>query len=521
MQKIKILFIAVFVLFSSIAFSQNWIPVNIDDEYHYELVGSTTTYDSVSFNGSTLRYNSPIDATVWIDSTTANAGQTIYHLNKIVKFCDTCPTTDPFHLRNQQQFLQHRIITDNAGKYIFEGDEKWTVFPQTQIGTSWLFDTLNTITAEVIAIEENQLFGNTDSLKTILLSNNDTLILSKEHGLVRFPEFQNTTYHNLTGIQTRDLGASIPGFQEIYDFEVDDVLEYYYFFEGVQGGYTGRAKIYIQGKQVWPDSVRYDIRRILSHSIIQYGSTYPPVITDIQFSHTFYKDDVAGQYPRHLFEDDIMCQWDGEWGAEQSNCTRFGFGLDNRYFTTHYGQNENNEWVKFMSTIGLVGNDNISEFIGDETNPDLLAPNSCFNAYIYQRIWEEGLGETSFMFSCFEGSAIRNLEGYIIDGDTTGIITPDSTLILSNEDIALRTAQSIKVYPNPAMDYIKFDVNTVQPVSQLEITIYNTIGKALKAENYNAITSGEIQIGDLPPGMYLLSFTMDGQVFTRKFVKRE
>lgn len=521
MKTNKLLFLTVLLLLSKTAFSQNWIPVNAGDEYHYELMGSTAMYDSTNFNGDVLRYNSPVNATVWIDSTEINGGQTIYHLNKIVKFCDTCPTTDPFHLRNQQQFLQHRIISDNAGKYIFEGDEKWTIFPQTQTGTSWLFDTLNTITAEVIAIEENQILGNTDSLKTILLSNNDTLVLSKEHGIIRFPQFQNATYHNLIGIQTRNLGVSIPGFQEIYDFDVDDVLQYYYYFEAIQGGYTGRAKIYIQGKQVWPDSVRYDISRILSHSEIQYGTTYPPVVTNIQFSHTFYKDDVADQYPHQLFEDDLMCQWDGEWAYEQGNCTRFGFELNNRYFTTHYGQNEDNEWVKFMSTIGFSGNNNISDFIGDDTNPDLLSPNFCFNDYIYQRTWKPGLGETSIYYTCFEGVGTRYLEGYIIDGDTTGIITPDAVLILSNENIALQTIEDIEIYPNPASDYITFKINTVQAISELDITIYDTMGKALKKKNYAAITSGELQFSELQPGMYLLSFRMDGQVFTRKFVKME
>lgn len=521
MKTNKGLFIAVFVLLSFTAFSQNWTPIAVDDEYHYELVGSTAMYDSVSFNGKTLRYNSPVNASVWIDSTQTNAGQTVYHLNKIVKPCDTCPAGSPLYLRNQQQFLQQRIIADNAGKYIFDGDEKWTVFSQASIGANWLFDTLNTITAEVIAIEENQIFGNTDSLKTILLSNNDTLVLSKEHGLIRFPQLQNNTYHNLTGIQTRELGLSIPGFQEIYDFDINDVLQYYYYFEGVQGGYTGRAKIYIQGKQVSADSVRYDIRRILNHSIIQYGTTYPPVVTDVQFSYTFYKGDVADKYPGQLFEDDMMCQWDERWGYEQSSCTRFGFGLDNRYFTTEYGQNEDNEWVKFMSTTVFTNNNNISEFIGDDANPDLLSPNSCFNSYIYQRIWEEGLGETSFTFSCFEGYGIRELSGYIIDGDTTGIITPDSVLILSNEDVALRTADDIAIYPNPATDYISFKINAIQAIPELDLTVYDTMGKALKTERYAAATSGNIQVSDLPPGMYLLSFKMEGQVFTRKFVKAE
>ncbi len=519
----KPFFTAVFILFSFSAFSQNWTPIAVNDEYHYELVGSTAMYDSTTiFNGGYIRYNSPVDATIWIDSTTVNAGQTIYHLNKIVKPCDTCPASPPVYLRNQQQFLQHRIISDNAGKYIFDGDEKWTVFPQVQTGTNWLFDTLNTITAEVIAIEENQIFGNTDSLKTILLSNNDTLILSKEHGIIRFPQMQNNTYHKLIGIQTRDLGASIPGFQEMYDFEVDDVFQYYYYFEAIQGGYTGQAKISILGKQVWTDSVRYDIERILSHSLINYGTTYPPIVTTVQFSHTFYKDDIANQYPGHLFEDDMMCQWDGEWGTEQSDCTRFGFPLDNKYFTTEYGQNQDDKWVKFMHSMDFSSSTRLSDFFSDDPNSDILSPDECFGGgYTYRRSWEEGLGETSFTFSCFEGYGIRELSGYIVDGDTTGIITPDSVLILSNESVSLRTAANIEVYPNPATDYISFKINAVHSVSELDITIYDTMGKALKTENYAATASGELQVSDLLPGMYLLSFEMDGQVFTRKFVKVE
>ncbi len=65
MKTLNLLLLLAFCFSSSLVFTQNWTPVTVGDEYHYQLVDGITAYDSVNIlNGAMLRYNSPISETV-------------------------------------------------------------------------------------------------------------------------------------------------------------------------------------------------------------------------------------------------------------------------------------------------------------------------------------------------------------------------------------------------------------------------------------------------------------------------
>ncbi len=76
----------------------------------------------------------------------------------------------------------------------------------------------------------------------MVLSTNDTLILSKEFGIIRFPFAYNSPYfYQLVGINDLHLGTTVPMFEDIFNFEVGDMFEYenmgdmvpYPHFEGI------------------------------------------------------------------------------------------------------------------------------------------------------------------------------------------------------------------------------------------------------------------------------------------------
>jgi len=115
------------------------------------------------------------------------------------------------------------------------------------------------ISAEVIAITAGEILGNADSLKHIALSNGDTIILSKSHGIIEFPQVDNDTYYRLIGIQTRGLGFKMPDYREFFDFNVGDIFQYEIETGALPLGTYGTVKITITDKQVSQESIVYAI----------------------------------------------------------------------------------------------------------------------------------------------------------------------------------------------------------------------------------------------------------------------
>lgn len=62
------------------------------------------------------------------------------------------------------------------------------------INDSWMFDAANNISATVLYSGIQTVFGSNDSVKTALLSTNDTILPSGNHGILQFPDFRMPGY---------------------------------------------------------------------------------------------------------------------------------------------------------------------------------------------------------------------------------------------------------------------------------------------------------------------------------------
>jgi len=534
MKLLTTFFTFTFALFSTIISAQNWMPINEDDVYHYELVGNTMSYDSVGTEIGFLRNNNPVDATIWIDSVEVAAGQTIYHFNKIITDCDTCMMlgNSLVYLYKQPQFLLHQMVGYDDGTYVLVGENEWYIESQAALGDSWVFDMENGISAEVTAITEGEVLGVIDSLKYIDLSNGDNILLSKAHGIIEFSDIQNTMYHNLMGIQTRNLGFKMPGFKEIYDFNVGDVFEYYYRSGGIQGGYFGDTKIAVLGKQTGDDFITYDIKRISYRADYSYTGpsgyyeediTEETIIDTIE-TFTFYESDMVNAYPRQLFASEKYCTDNLEndyWDRAEIECEWGSYYMENTLSQVHFGQNDDGGWQKYLHSNGVpyLGYyaPIVSHFDPVPDTENMLFNGKCLSPY--SRIWEEGLGETHLRFWCFEGGYERLLTGYVKDGDTTGIVTPDEVLLTSFDEVSENEISRIMLHPNPAIDQLHFNIQAPRAFQELEVTIYDTMGKVLKVNDLGMESSGRLDVSQLLPGVYLISFKVEDGILSRRFIK--
>ncbi len=500
---------------SSQVFAQNWIPVVEGDVYLYDLVGDST-YTSFS---SDLNDNTYADASIWIDSTQSSNTE-VAHLNKIIRFCDTCSYSLGYYfhyLRNQAQFLGHKMEDMGAGVYQFTTDDTIVIATQAAVGDTWTVFPNAGITAEVTAINQSQIFGNIDQTKLIVLSNNDTIILSENHGIIRFPNILEDTYYELSGIQSRDLGATLPMFDDIYDFDIGDVYQYGFGSSYYNSGSNGDIKITVLDRQDAANSITYQIRKITRSNIFNIGPIDTIVTIDTLY-HVFYSGDVVEHYPRDLFISpvDELVSWSANYGAGSS---------PGSLCTMYHGKNEEGEWIKWMGTAAEPSRPISSHFDPSFIAPYVNDPNVLIATWTdaFYRTWQEGLGEIRYSFNTGTYSESRELRGYIQDGVTTGTITPDSILapmlIFTDTTVELVELNDVLLYPNPTVNELNFEIRTAAPHRELELIVYDITGRACKKWTFQNIIAGTIQVGDLPKGVYVLNFKSEDGVYSKKFIK--
>ena len=94
----------------------------------------------------------------------------------------------------------------------------------------------------------------------------------------------------------------------------------------------------------------------------------------------------------------------------------------------------------------------------------------------------------------------------------------NTTRLLNNIITSVRTntAQHIKLFPNPANDYINLDFPRV--ISNWQIKVYNLLGE--KVYENNAISADKkLDISKLEKGFYLLTVINGIENYTSTFVK--
>jgi len=184
--------------------SQEWNLLNNKFVYNY----SITRSDSIN-----------IDVTVWIDSLFIDSGDTIFYLNRIA-FND-----GEYYYRNKSHFLQGKVKSSKNGTYQFSDPDQFTIKSKSNINDFWIFDSLKNIQAKVVKVEKCLTFNVTDSIKTILLSTDDTIKVSKNYGIIQFPRPNKAGYYYLKGIDNAGIGMTVPKINDFFNYSINDSFE--------------------------------------------------------------------------------------------------------------------------------------------------------------------------------------------------------------------------------------------------------------------------------------------------------
>jgi len=89
------------------------------------------------------------------------------------------------------------------------------------------------------------------------------------------------------------------------------------------------------------------------------------------------------------------------------------------------------------------------------------------------------------------------------------------TIYMGTVGVYDKATRAILLYPNPATEYIKVDLDVSVPT---ELSIVNMVGQVVKSQpNIDGLTM--IDIRDLPQGYYTLILSQKGAVYSSRFVK--
>lgn len=474
-MKKRLLFIGLLSCLSLRSFGQNWTILPTENKLNFLEDGQDI-----------------IQNTIWVDSTTTNGVTTTHHLNRVVT-CENPPTDC---LRNQAGLLGKEIIVEN-GQYHFGVNGNLTILPDAPVGTTWLYNSIDNITAEVIAIEEMNVLGTIDSVKTIALSNLETILLSKQWGMLSYPA--DAANYTTVGVDDLDLGETVPDFFDIYDFEVGDIFYYRSNSSSSQqgsgqGGSETRSKREILSKTVFPDRIEYEAR-ILSQT--ESWFSLPPTIS-------FYDDvvtitfDYSPELIANLYHRDLLVYDDEDYTPNGPFWAIMNTSKD--------------EQGRYTKSVGVQGDWSPDYGGGFVINPSTETLQEELGPEEFRLTYKEGLGETKFIYSFFEVGAGRELIGYIKDGLEVGEIIPDDELTSVDE---LTSPNAFVLYPNPARDYIRLNFPATNQ-HQGQWKIRDLAGQLMLADSYNG---EDISLATLAAGVYLFSFMEDGGVYTQKIVK--
>lgn len=474
----KIIYTA-FLIFVAINFSftQNWKPINPTEKFNYTLDGNT------------------VYSTIWSDSSKIIEGDSMFFLNKIVLPCEDCWQSYAV-LMNQPSFLLSAITLFNNGSYkLSKQDSILYINPFAGLNESWIFDSTNNITAEIISLSDTLIFGQTDSIKTIVLSDENEIIISKQHGIVKFPLFNDQKeYVKLFGIEGRNLGFVTPYFEDFFSFGVGDTFEYFITTEFYPSLGEHIKQYTITEKLIEEDSIIFIIN---SRGIIYYS---PPPRWDTSWYSNVVDTLIYVNSSDHFLNANIhqLVGFPGqEWNPDGCGWTM----------------------LKYNSVFGdslLVKYKNSANYIVDDG--DTLVHSGFYICPVIKSYsFAEKIGLVNYYWAepdfVHTDSREENLTGSLVDGQLYGILTPDS-LFLSTE-VHTDLISIIGIFPNPFTDFIRIDL---KDHDYFNIRVDNLSGNEIFRQN-NIHNKDVINLSFLASGIYFIEVSSTNLLAHRKIVK--
>ena len=472
-----------------LSFGQDWALINPAYRYNYSDDGTDTISNQIRV----------------MEVDTLGVDSFLYTLNRIAFLCDTCPASlgglcdGCFMWVDQPQFLRGSALHTPGRWNLMDPDTLLLLVPPV-LGQSWVADPTGTVTATVVALEEDTYLGELDSIATIATSAGDTLVLSRLYGLIRMVRSDGSRYEGI-GVEGPGLGEQFPDITDWFNYQSGDVLEYYHQMNIPEDGHY---RLYF-----WKTKDIFE-ERIDSESGYTITSTR---------GHIFPSNPSWEALPSQT----ILHTLDyGVWSTPMN------------YFFEHI---DLNLYPSKLSEIQMTGTYFVPRLVRNDdglliiTTDSIDSPIGIVNAISYpgeniDQLWplngerellkcQENIGlMLQGHNSNFEFSYSSELIGAVIQGDTIGTLTPDevyfNTLSVSTNSVQ-RSLHILNTLCDTELMVI------TDPDVQLEWTIIDLNGRRVST-GMLAHTLNQVEVGSLATGTYVfMAHNAQGQ-WSQRFV---
>lgn len=465
-----------------LAASQNWLPVVPGETQHYRLEDSNH-----------------ITHTLRIDSTAQSGGNTHFFLNRIFQWKEIDGTL--VAMKDQGQFLGQSMVLTPEGKLEIHSesfflDTLLILYPTANPGQSWLAIPESNTMAEVTALEETMVLGVPDSVKTITFDNGAVWKLSKQYGLIQAPDFlhQNATV-TLSGLETAGLGDRLYQMSDMFDYQAGDIFEFF------------QNSIYETGETDLWYKVKILEKPVSSQDTLEYLAEISTKETvSGLFNHVkYYQDTISTQY--------LKKDWERISSYNHQVVPAFWDGL------TYATLSEPGILIGNPNPVGLVPLDTCSVYrVPDDPNNWLYHIEGgiiCNPGYHYYEVFRPGIGRTLYSYSLIDYFYTERMIGAVMQGDTVyGQISPDwvftQTQVFSLRDVLRPT-------PNPTNNTTSLPLP--EGWTDGELLVYHLSGSLKKRQKVERTDRIQLDLSDLPNGLYLIKYQSKRGILTGKVIK--
>ena len=388
--------------------------------------------------------------------------------------------------------------------------------PRTALGVSWATG-LPGLTASVTGRSRVAVLGGAaDSVATILLSDGETLRLSKSYGLLAGPSLDS--YLNgrnrrrsltLTALPERHLGTAVVGALAVFDYQPGD------YFQRISRSYTGYPNLC---QQIWwqdsvlarqtsrtGDTVTYTIhtrRRSQSYGVAGAPSGFCQVLA------------ATVTYPAATSSLRII---GSQQAGTSQNLTSF-FQASGSTISTRSS-------VASRSSARWGGRPEYSlllRVVCPASSPDSVGLTYVIDNYGIQR-YAAGLGQTYSEYSGIYNDDITELTAFRKGSQTWGTFFASNFWLATRPE---RPAVTTTAYPNPFGDNLTATF-TLARAQTVGATLHDALGRAVRTSPGVALAGGLQQLAlptaGLPAGVYSLHlhFGADGHTEVLRVTKAE
>ena len=452
--------------------------------------------------------------TLGIDSVGVEGADSVYYFNKVIRsvLLDTLPCSAPlvgvstFTLSmKQDNVFGSKMVIKPGGEYQFHTTSGDTFFIQTQmpLSSSWDFSSDGSITATYTSLSSPSFLGVVDSVQHISLSNGHTLQLSQNYGFVEaysfLPQplqyFDDTYEYELWGIKEIGLGGQVPGFEQIFDFDIGNEFGRIAYTDAVTLPSYGIMQCF------WNDV-------IVGKTVAAGGDS---LIYDVYREEVCYFESI-GWYDTTSFSDTISVVYTREkYGALDVysmqpflNISPFGDSLYHVNFETFLDPNWNDRVSHLIKLDFLT--DACEELLMDaiDQNKD--------------QTYSSGLGRTWELFYNDPSPPIyEELVCYKKELDSAGTCVDVNSLLLRSSEELMHDF-TLNLWPNPVQTHLSLEWNQ-DLHGKTTIKIMDGLGRTVVHHPVTSSTGTNrlsFELPKLPGGVYHLHLIHQGELFARE-----